>query len=192
MSSSSSSSISPISSMPSSTKKVLNKKVQPRRTAADIAMLERQKEMELVKKMFRSIDKDNGGTINQEELEEMMKTLGMKPSKEEVKALMDAVDADGGGTIDINEFSDVMTRKVNMDGMPKTSQIKKAFEVIVRNAHPELPAGKAPVDELIHIVRVFGQMDTERAKTIVEQMEVDKKGLVDFEKYLLLILGDRP
>jgi Ca2+-binding EF-hand superfamily protein len=45
---------------------------------------------------------------------------------------------------------------------------------------------------MIHIVRVFGKMETERAKAIVEQMEIDKKGLVDYEKYILLILGDRP
>jgi Ca2+-binding EF-hand superfamily protein len=179
-------------SAPPQAKKMVTKKVLPRRTAADIAMLERQREMELMRKMFRSIDRDGGGTINQEELEEMMKTLGMKPSKEEVMTLMDAVDADKSGAIDINEFAEVMTRKVNMDGFPSTSQIKKAFDCVVRSAYPDLPAGKAPADEMIHIVRVFGKMETERAKAIVEQMEIDKKGLVDYEKYILLILGDRP
>ena len=178
--------------LPPAAKKTAVKKSLPRRTAADLAMLERQKDMELTRKMFRSIDRDGGGTINQEELEEMMKTLGMKPSKEEVKALMDAVDTDKGGTIEMNEFAEVMTRKVNMDGLPPTSQIKKAFDCVVRNAYPDLPAGKAPADEMIHIVRVFGKMGTERAKAIVEQMEIDKKGWVDYEKYILLILGDRP
>ena len=49
---------------------------------------------------FNVFDKDGNGTINKEELIQVMKSIGEGFSEEEIEEMMKEADKDGNGTID--------------------------------------------------------------------------------------------
>ena len=59
---------------------------------------------------FKKIDTDGNGTLDQDEMTELMKTLGMEggAEPEKVQALIDEVDEDGDGVVNLSEFFKMM------------------------------------------------------------------------------------
>jgi hypothetical protein len=59
---------------------------------------------------FKKIDSDGNGTLDQDEMMELMKTLGMEGAAEpeKVQALIDEVDEDGDGVVNLSEFFTMM------------------------------------------------------------------------------------
>ena len=55
------------------------------------------------KEAFDIFDVDGGGTITVEELEEVMKSLGQKPTKAQLEATVREIDADGDGEVEYEE-----------------------------------------------------------------------------------------
>ena len=49
---------------------------------------------------FKVFDRDGSGTINTEELKEVMKSIGESLTDEEIEDMMKEADKDGNGTID--------------------------------------------------------------------------------------------
>jgi len=60
------------------------------------------------RKVFKSYDRDEGGTISMGELGALMVALGSTPTPEELEAVMASFDQDGDGTIGFDEFLMVM------------------------------------------------------------------------------------
>jgi centrin-1 len=50
------------------------------------------------------LDKDKGGSISAEELEEPLIALGFAESREDVQTLINAIDKNGNGEIELEEF----------------------------------------------------------------------------------------
>ena len=60
--------------------------------------------MTKAKAAFDKFDADGGGTIEIEELTNVLKNMGQDPSPEELKAIIDVIDQDGNGELDFEEF----------------------------------------------------------------------------------------
>lgn len=58
--------------------------------------------------VFRMLDLDNSGSVEEAELRIGLAAIGKNPSYEELKEMMDVVDEDGSGQIDIVEFVEFM------------------------------------------------------------------------------------
>lgn len=58
--------------------------------------------------VFRLLDLDNSGSVEEAELRIGLAAIGKNPSYEELKEMMDVVDEDGSGQIDIVEFVEFM------------------------------------------------------------------------------------
>ena len=71
---------------------------------------------EEMKAAFKLFDTDGSGAIDQDELYNALKALGVKMVKKEVKALLKDLDKDGSGAIDFEEFKRLMNDKwVNIE-----------------------------------------------------------------------------
>ncbi|KOO20826.1 calmodulin-like protein [Chrysochromulina tobinii] len=79
--------------------------------AKDNAARWEAEELTEFREIFNLVDLDKGGTISKDELGQLMKTLGLKPTQEELNAMVAEIDADGSGEIDFDEFVTVMSRK---------------------------------------------------------------------------------
>jgi len=61
-----------------------------------------------LRQAFELFDKDKSGTIDKEELSEVMKSLGQDLDESALNTLYAQMDPDGSGTIDFSEFCDAM------------------------------------------------------------------------------------
>jgi len=69
---------------------------------------------------FSLFDDDGNGTVDNEELKEVMQNLGMKPSEDELVRLINEIDVDGDGCLDFEEFVSMMARRArNLDKKTK-------------------------------------------------------------------------
>jgi Ca2+-binding EF-hand superfamily protein len=64
------------------------------------------------KEAFKLFDKDNGGSIDVDELKDALESLGQIVTEESVQELVDEVDEDGSGEIEFDEFLVLMSRQI--------------------------------------------------------------------------------
>ena len=70
-----------------------------------------QKIADEIKEIFDYFDKDQGGSIDSDELKECLKCLGENVLDEEVNDMIAAMDIDGDGTINYEEFLKEMKKR---------------------------------------------------------------------------------
>ena len=77
-------------------------------TAKDLS----RQQLKELREAFRLFDKNNEGKIGVDELGEVMKTMGLDPSKEELQDIIDNADKNGNRKLDFDEFASFMVKKV--------------------------------------------------------------------------------
>lgn len=91
-----------------------------------------ENQLEEFRECFNAFDKDGGGSIDAEELEALMKSLGQEPTAVELQKMVNLADADGSGDIDFIEFVTLIAHKMkDDDSSMKESRLKAAFKVFV-------------------------------------------------------------
>lgn len=111
--------------------------------------------------VFRLLDLDNSGSVEEAELRIGLAAIGKNPSYEELKEMMDVVDEDGSGQIDIVEFVEFM-----MHVREKSTEQKLKLEA--EKAAAALNGAKLSADEddadgdSKSRVQLFGTDDKER------------------------------
>ena len=89
-----------------------------------------ESQLEEFRETFNAFDKDMGGTIDGDELGDLMRTLGQEPTEVELEKMIKLADADGSGDIDFAEFTVLIAHKMkDDDGSLKEQKLKQAFAV---------------------------------------------------------------
>lgn len=83
---------------------------------------------ERLTQMFKTFDKDSSGTIDANELQQMLLYMGVSTTEREVKDMIAQVDKNGDGDIDLEEFL------VVMKAAQKGPDVAAASPQTVRNA----------------------------------------------------------
>jgi hypothetical protein len=84
-----------------------------------------------LKQMFETFDKDNSGTIDANELHQMLLYMGVATTESEVRDMIAQVDKNGDGDIDLDEFLEVMKGAQDV-GSPRA--IRRATDNAKSNA----------------------------------------------------------
>merc|ERR1712178_479145 len=79
-------------------------------TAEELGLTEQQ--MVDYKEAFDMFDEDKSGSVDENELEGVMKALGLNPTAAQIKGMIKEVDVDGNDTIEFEEFCKLMNAKV--------------------------------------------------------------------------------
>ena len=77
-------------------------------TAKDLS----RQQLKELREAFRLFDKNNEGKIGVDELGDVMKTMGLDPSKEELQDIIDNADKNGNRKLDFDDFASFMVKKV--------------------------------------------------------------------------------
>jgi len=101
-------------------------------------------EKELLLDVFKTFDKDGGGTIDALELKNGLATLGVSLSLKDVEELMLEVDEDGSGEIDYKELVDYLTNTDN-----------KGVSVVSEEEPPKEP--EKDLSGAVNVARVAGK-----------------------------------
>jgi len=84
--------------------------------------------------VFDLVDKDKGGSIDADEVLELMQMLGMKPSRDSVEKMISEIDKDGNGQVDFQEFLQVMA---GPQQLPHTKdELLRAFRTFSSEKNP--------------------------------------------------------
>ena len=144
-------------------------------TAEDIAQY---------REIFQLVDLDHGGSIDEEELASLMDLLGLNPSEAMLKEMIRTIDTTGTGEIDFADFVRVVSRRVDRKRF-KVEELKEAFKKFEGSA----PPGHIHKDDLQHLLSRGNNKSEEEIMKLVDQMEPDREGLINYQKYVETVLA---
>ena len=133
---------------------------------------------------FAIFDKDGGGSITTDELGDVMKSLGQKPSHAELDAMVREIDADGNGEIDFPEFLTMMLRKMN-EGNPE-KELMDVFMVFDKDG-----SGTISAEELRAAMKVIGEkLSDDEIEDAIKLADSGGDGEVDYDEFIQFVLSD--
>ena len=146
--------------------------------------------------VFAVCDDNNDGTINKEELEAVMKYMGLNPTKKEIQEIMEKLDADGSGVLEFREYLDLVQTIKNEDPLnfdptlnsnnltqEEQDQIKEKFLLFDADG-----SGSISKEELGAAMRYMGQNPTEaEVQTMLETLDKDGTNMLEFPEFLTLM-----
>ncbi|KXJ24804.1 Calmodulin [Exaiptasia diaphana] len=145
----------------------------------DFELTEEQKNE--LQEAFSLFDKDGSGTISNEELEVVMKSLGQNPSEEELQKMIREVDADGNGEVDFEEFLVMM--KTQMQHRDADAEVREAFRVFDRNGD-----GSITAMELRSAMASLGEkLSDDELAEMMREADLDGDGVINFEEFVHMI-----
>uniref|UniRef100_K3XC19 peptidylprolyl isomerase n=1 Tax=Globisporangium ultimum (strain ATCC 200006 / CBS 805.95 / DAOM BR144) TaxID=431595 RepID=K3XC19_GLOUD len=87
----------------------------------ELAILFGPKELDNLKRQFIKLDLDGSGSIDEHEIQVLIKKLGKKVEEYDLKAMLLEVDEDGSGAIGFNEFLKIIANMMKDNGGLKRS-----------------------------------------------------------------------
>jgi calmodulin len=139
------------------------------------------------REIFNLVDLDGGGSIDSEELRELMDLLGMQASEEEMGAMLQEIDSNGTGEISFEDFVRVMSKKV----VPEytAEQIIRAFQ---KFAPKDCPPHMITQDALVQVLSSYeGKIPVGQARELVDKIECDAKTkLINYHDYVNMMMAD--
>jgi len=159
-------------------KPVLTTRIKKNSKQAQLLDKLSHEEIENYKKAFSIYDKNGNGTIEENELLFLMRTLGENPTEDQMSIIMHEMDTDGNGKIDFEEFLQSMAEKREMhDSM---EDLRMAFQVFDQNGD-----GKISTSELMStMTEISGAMTEEEALELMMEADKDGNGFIDYEELI--------
>jgi len=157
-------------------KKGSAKKRAQRATSNVFAMFD-QTQVQEFKEAFNMIDQDRDGFISNEDLKDMMASLGQVQSDAEIDAMI----KEAPGAINFTMFLTLMGEKLN--GTDPEDVIRNAFKCFDKDG-----SGFISEDAMRELLKSMGERFTEaECDDMFEEAEVDKKGNFNYLEYVRLI-----
>ncbi|KAH7690048.1 Non-specific serine/threonine protein kinase protein [Dioscorea alata] len=132
-----------------------------------------------LQQMFRNMDTDQSGTITYEELKVGLSRLGSRMTENEIRQLMDAADVDKNGSIDHIEFIAATMHRHRLDN---DENLYKAFQFFDKDG-----SGYITRDEIKQAMQEYGMGDDATIDEIIDDVDTDKDGRIDFEEFVAMM-----
>jgi len=143
-----------------------------------------KEETENFREAFMLFDKDRGGDISIDELGDVMRSLGQRPTEEELRDIINEVDRDNTGTIDFNEFLTLMAPRDAHHDMD--AELRQAFEVFDKDK-----TGSIDAKELRQVMKAIGEnLTDEQIDDMIREADKDGNGTIDFEEFKAIMRMD--
>ena len=133
------------------------------------------KELTLLKNVFKSLDKDNSGFINKEELEKALNSYGCSFDKGKISNFFLEADKNGSKTIDFDEFLDNISAELKLS----EETLRQVFEMIVGNEGEFIT-----LDDLKKLNSVYNEQEL---KELIDNTDSTHSGKVNFEDFYKMI-----
>lgn len=138
------------------------------------------------REIFNLVDRDGGGSISKQELQQLMDTLAINASQQEIDLMINEIDANNDGEIQFEEFVAVMSRKVQ--STYTADEVKSAFKVFEGSC----PSGFIKLDSLERALTVYGsdRLTSAQVQELLGQIDCDSNGLFDYVAYVNVMMAE--
>uniref|UniRef100_A0A1B6DGC7 EF-hand domain-containing protein n=1 Tax=Clastoptera arizonana TaxID=38151 RepID=A0A1B6DGC7_9HEMI len=132
---------------------------------------------------FRLFDKDGDGSITQEELGRVMRSLGQFAREEELQQMIQEVDIDGDGYFSFEEFVEIasnMGTTTECTADQEEKELRDAFRVFDKHNR-----GYISASDLRAVLQCLGEdLSEEEIEDMIKEVDVDGDGRIDFYEFV--------
>ena len=133
-------------------------------------------EVEGLKKMFSTMDKDGSGCITFDELRKGLKQQGYAGAENEIMDMMQQMDLDGNGTVDWDEF---IAATVNVQMLNQSEALLKAFQTIDKDN-----SGYITEDEIEKTLKDYGfNHEVDEIVQIIKDCDQNSDGKISYDEF---------
>ena len=144
-----------------------------------------QDQIDEYREIYNIFDADGSGSIQHDEIAQVMRTLGQNPTDEEVETMVAAIDVDGNGEVEFDEFIILMVQQLKKENMAE-EELVEVFKVFDKN-------GDCMIDksDLIERFKELGDPITEEdAIDMIRFCDVDDDGEFNFTEFVKVMMYD--
>jgi calmodulin len=140
-----------------------------------------EEELAELKEIFDLADSDGGGSIDQDELGNLLKMIRLHCTEEQLESIFNEADTDGGGSIEFSEFVTVCSRSIGADY--SASLLTQAFKHF---SAPEDSDGYISTYALEETLANYG-VEQKKISEVLNTLDPDKTGVVYYTSYVNII-----
>lgn len=139
-------------------------------------------QMNEFREAFRLFDKDGDGSITQEELGRVMRSLGQFAREEELEQMLHEVDINGDGCFSFEEFVEIVSNMgatAEKTAAQEEKELRDAFRVFDKHNR-----GYISASDLRAVLQCLGEdLSEEEIEDMIKEVDVDGDGRIDFYEF---------
>eukprot|EP00658_Telonema_sp_P-2_P075498 TRINITY_DN6507_c0_g1_i1.p1 TRINITY_DN6507_c0_g1~~TRINITY_DN6507_c0_g1_i1.p1 ORF type:complete len:184 (+),score=63.64 TRINITY_DN6507_c0_g1_i1:191-742(+) len=136
---------------------------------------------------FDAFDADGGGSIDRDELRDLLMAFGMFPSEQELDQMIHEVDEDDSGEIEFDEFLRMVVLRMERNMMGDKDAVRMGFDVLDTEKTGSL--NSETLEEILTHRGTGGDdkmtITTREVQSMIRAADVDNSGEVEFEELWL-------
>ncbi|QQP55488.1 Troponin C_ isoform 1 [Caligus rogercresseyi] len=144
-------------------------------------------EIKVLKICFNMFDVKDQAFLSADDLDDILRGMGFRPSKEELKEILEEIDEDGSGEIEFEEFCQLCAKFLIEEPDEETmkAELKEAFRVYDKEAN-----GFITTDQLREIISELDQrLTSDDLDGIIEEIDEDGSGTMDFDEFCAMMMS---
>merc|ERR1712076_88959 len=144
-------------------------------------------EIKCLKNCFDLFDSKKQTFLSADDLDEILRAMGFRPSAEELKAILEEIDEDGSGEIEFAEFCQLCAKFLVEDPDIETlkRELKAAFRIYDKNGE-----GFITMDTLRGLISELLQpLSAEELDGIIDELDEDGSGTMDFDEFCEMMMS---
>ena len=144
-------------------------------------------EIKVLKLCFNLFDTKKQEYLDADDLEDILRVFGFRPSKEELQEILEEIDEDGSGEIEFGEFCQLCAKFLVEEPDEETmkAELKDAFRLYDKEGNGFITTGQ--------IREIFKEVDPnikdEDLDDVIDEIDEDGSGNLDFEAFCRLMLS---
>ncbi len=152
----------------------------------DVTSLEND-EIKVLKICFNMFDVKDQGFLSSDDLDDILRGMGFRPSKEELQEILEEIDEDGSGEIEFPEFCQLCAKFLveEPDEDTMKAELKEAFRIYDRDGAGYITTGQ--------LREIISELDTRLTSDdldgIIEEIDEDGSGTMDFDEFCTMMMS---
>merc|ERR1712156_224738 len=144
-------------------------------------------EIKCLKTCFDLFDSKKQEFLSADDLDEILRAMGFRPSKEELQDILKEIDEDGSGEIEFGEFCQLCAKFLVEDPDVETlkRELKDAFRIYDKEGQ-----GFITTETLRGLIsELLAPLTSDELDGIIEELDEDGSGTMDFDEFCEMMMS---